>query len=91
MDWSDVRKSEEDVKRQIGDVPDTRSKEQRGQIRTPLGLASPNYCANCGRQFGFVYVSTIHIFYLCDDCEEQHGILPLPVVDEDYMRGRKEV
>lgn len=81
----------EQIARIVGSgAPDCRPKDQRGQIRTPHGLATPVFCANCGMPNGFAYVDTSHIFYLCNDCEEKHGLLDLPTVDEDYVRGRKE-
>ncbi len=80
----------EDIRQNLGDLPDSRPKVQRGQIRTPKGNATPVFCINCGGQFGFAYVDTAAIVYLCDECEKVGGGLPLPVVDEDYIRGRKE-
>lgn len=82
---------DEHLRRLIGDIPDSRPRERRGEFRTPAGIdASPVYCANCGKPSGYAYVSTDFILYLCDECEKVGGGLPLPVVDEDYVRGRKE-
>ena len=80
----------EDLRKLIGDLPDSRPHDQRGQIRTPAGLATPVFCINCGGQFGFAFVDTAAIIYVCDECEGRHGGLPLPVVDEDYVRARNK-
>lgn len=81
------RETVEQVERLFGDLPDSRPKVRRGDIRTPHGNATPVFCANCGRASGFAFVDTTRILYLCDECEAKHGGLPLPVVDEDYVRG----
>jgi len=85
---NDQEVTREDIRRLVGGLPDSRPRDQRGQIRTPAGTATPVYCANCHRQFGFAFVCTDYIFYLCNDCEAVGGTLPLPTVDEDYVRGR---
>ena len=78
----------EDIRRLVGDLPDSRPREQREQIQTPRGTATPVFCANCGKQSGYAYTSTEFIIYICDACEQAGGALPLPVVDEEYVRGR---
>lgn len=83
-----MAEASEDIRRIVGDLPDSRPREKRGQIRTPRGMATPVYCVNCGKQFGFAYASTEFILYICDACEKAGGALPLPVVDEEYVRGR---
>lgn len=60
-------------------------------MRTPHGNATPVFCIYCCKQDGFAYVDTTHIICVCDDCVHTHGSLPLPVVDEDYVRGRKGI
>ncbi|HZC32644.1 MAG TPA: hypothetical protein VE640_05080, partial [Candidatus Bathyarchaeia archaeon] len=55
---------------------------------TPHGNATPVFCINCGKQDGYAYVDTSALIRLCDECEAKTGGLPLPVVDEDYVRGR---
>jgi NAD-dependent SIR2 family protein deacetylase len=82
--------TQRDLAELVGPLPDSRPADQRGQIRTPQGNATPVYCINCHRQFGYAWMSTEKIVYVCDECEKKHGGLPLPVVDEDYIRGRKE-
>jgi hypothetical protein len=79
----------EDTRRLLGSIPDSRPKVQRGQILTPLGWATPVFCVSCGAPGGFAFVDTTFILYLCPDCEKFGGGLDLPVVDEDYVRGRK--
>ena len=71
----------------VGDLPDSRAKNARGEIRTPRGNAVPVFCINCGKDQGFAYVGTGAIIRLCDECEERHGGLPLPTVDERIVRG----
>jgi len=68
-------------------LPDSRPREQRGQIRTPHGLASPIYCANCGKFKGYVFVSTEFMFYLCDDCDRFGNGLEIPIVDEQTVKA----
>jgi len=72
-----------------GGLPDCRSREQRGQIRTPFGLASPVYCASCGRMNGYTFADTAHLFYLCNDCDEYGAGLDLPVVDPGTVAAVK--
>jgi hypothetical protein len=78
----------EGVRRLVGGLPDSRPRDQRGQIRTPRGNATPVFCANCGKPAGFAYVSTEFIIFICDACEQAGGALTLPVVDEGCVRGR---
>lgn len=66
--------------------PDSRTKAQRGQIQTPMGLASPVYCASCGRFAGYTFASTEFMFYLCDGgCDKYGNGLDLPVVDPETV------
>lgn len=78
-----------DLEELVGELPDSRPREQRGQILTPHGNATPVYCINCGRQDGYAFVPTESIICVCAECEKKCGGLPLPVVDEDYVRGRQ--
>jgi hypothetical protein len=56
-------------------LPDSRAREVRGSIRSPLGNLVPIYCANCGRRYGMVNAELIpFVFALCDTaCVEKHG------------------
>jgi hypothetical protein len=63
-------------------LPDSRSTARRGEIRTPLGNASPIYCANCGAFAGYTFVNTEFMFYLCEGCDHHGTGLDLPIVDE---------
>lgn len=79
------------LRRLAGGFEDSRPRDEKGAMRTPHGNATPVFCVSCGAFGGFAFVDTTYIVYLCDGCEEKHGGLDLPVADEDYVRGRKEV
>ena len=83
----DAAKVKEDVKRLFGNAPDCRAKFNRGQIRTPMGLATPYYCANCGEFAGYVVGAVEGFFYLCNGCDKHGTGLDLPIVDEATVRA----
>lgn len=66
-------------------LPDSRTRELRGSIRTPFGEAQPVYCANCAKFKGYVFVATEFMFYLCDDCDVHGTGVDLPVVPADEI------
>lgn len=70
-------------------APDCRSRAQRGQIRTPMGLATPVFCANCGKDGGYTYADTTFMFYLCGDCDKHGNGLDLPVVTPKMIEAVK--
>lgn len=90
MGFSEERIAKEEIARLTGNLDDSRPREERGVIRTPLGNATPVFCVSCAKAGGYAYVNTDSIIYVCDDCTAKHGGLPLPVADEDYVRGRKD-
>ena len=76
-----------ELRRLVGELPDSRARSGRGEVRTPRGGAVPVYCISCGTDVGFSYVATAAIVALCEECERRCGGLPLPVVDERIVRG----
>lgn len=55
-------------------LPDSRSRERRGAIRSPQGTLIPVYCANCGKRWGMVPEEFITFdFCLCDPCADKYG------------------
>ena len=66
-------------------MPESRARVARGEIRTPLGTATPVFCASCGGKAGFTFASTDFMFYLCDECDVYGSGLDLPVVDPDEI------
>lgn len=77
----------EQIRRLAGIAPDCRSREQRGQIQTPFGLATPVFCANCGKKSGYVFADTSYYFHLCNDCDPHGRGLDVPIVDESIVRS----
>jgi hypothetical protein len=67
--------------------PDSRSKEDRGQIATPYGLASKVYCADCGRFSGYVFGDVSLMFYLCNSCDKTGTGIDLPVIDPEVLKA----
>ena len=64
---------------------DGRTRENKGQVSHPLGYMDRVYCVNCGRPGGLVTHDWIeYIFYLCDNCAETYGGLPLPEVPWEH-------
>jgi hypothetical protein len=66
-------------------LPDSRTRQQKGSIRTPFGEAYPVFCANCGKDCGYTFASTEFMFYLCEGCDVHGDGLDLPVVSEDVI------
>jgi hypothetical protein len=55
-------------------LPDSRARETRGSIRSPLGNLIPVHCANCGKPWGKVNETDLTFaFALCDKCAETYG------------------
>jgi hypothetical protein len=55
-------------------LPDSRARETRGSIRSPLGNLIPVHCANCGKPWGMVNEKDLTFaFALCDACAETYG------------------
>lgn len=58
-------------------LPDSRCRERRGGIRSPLGTLIPIYCANCGKPQGMAPETMVTFaFALCQPCADAgHGDL----------------
>lgn len=54
-------------------LPDSRARETRQRIFTPAGTYVPFFCANCGKECGSCPEDNTFLFYLCPNCEKQHG------------------
>lgn len=55
-------------------LPDSRARESRGVIRSPLGNLVQIFCANCGTPWGMVPEEHITFaFAMCEPCAEKYG------------------
>ncbi len=55
-------------------LPDSRAREIRGRVFTPMGAFVPVFCANCGAEGGLCPEENMtFMFYLCNKCAETHG------------------
>lgn len=56
-------------------LPDSRMRERKGGVHSAThGNLIPIFCANCGKEWGFVPENFITFaFALCDKCAETHG------------------
>ena len=55
-------------------LPDSRTRDAKGGVRSPLGTLIPIYCANCGKRWGLVPENAITFaFALCESCAESLG------------------
>jgi hypothetical protein len=72
-------------------LPDSRPKISRGDKFSKVwGWMEKIFCVNCGKDGGVVTRDSIpFVLYLCDDCAQKHGHLPLPVVPDKLVRGEK--
>jgi hypothetical protein len=77
-------------------LPDARPTPAAGRTITRgeqqhkvLGWMEPIYCVNCGVSGGMVTKAwAAHCFYLCDDCVDKHGAIPVPELPESLVRGK---
>lgn len=59
-------------------------RRKRTEVRTALGWSERVFCVNCGVPGGAVAKEWAdHVFYLCNDCADARGGLPLPEVPPD--------
>ena len=55
-------------------LPDSRCREVRGVVASPLGNLVPVYCASCGTEWGKVpEKGCTFAFVICNDCEAKNG------------------
>jgi hypothetical protein len=74
-------------------LPDSRLRESKGAIQSPLGMWVPIFCANCGTEGGAVPVeNTTFAFWLCTPCAETHGHIAgtMMMPDEVFFELLKE-
>lgn len=83
-------RTKDDLDMLIGNLPDSRPREEREVVRTPHGGMVKVFCISCGAEMGHALITTDRIIGMCDGCVEKHGGLPLPVVDEDYLQFRRK-
>lgn len=74
-------------------LPDSRAKETKGRIFTPMGAFVPVFCANCGVPGGHCPEENMtFLFYLCQKCFETHGevagVMMMP--DEVFFEKLKQ-
>lgn len=70
------------------ECPDARARRSLNEKKHRLlGWMSEIFCVNCGTSGGMITQDwAAHVFYLCDECAEVHGRLPLPDL-EPLVRG----
>ncbi len=74
-------------------VPDSRLRDPKGETwwkpPTPdfCTKLEPIFCVNCGEPRGYVTTNIPCVLFLCDECFETYGGLPLPEIPEAYVRG----
>lgn len=76
-------------------LPDSRLKPvqtPKGGICGPNGWWVPMFCANCFTPAGFCPQESTHVFYLCDDCVDKHGVPAgmMAVPDEVFWETVKQ-
>lgn len=55
-------------------LPDSRAKETKNRIFTPMGTWVPVFCANCGADGGSCPEENMtFLFYICKLCAEKYG------------------
>jgi hypothetical protein len=71
-------------------LPDARLqfRRKRTEIPGPFGkFYELCFCVNCGRNGGAVTKEwSPHVFYLCQDCADKWGTLPMPQVPDELVR-----
>ena len=74
-------------------LPDSRAREARGPVQTPMGWMVPIFCANCGREGGLVPEENCNFaFWLCTPCFQTHGELAgtMAIPDHAFFEQVKE-
>ena len=70
-------------------LPSSKLKKPTGEKFHRHANWEPIFCANCGRDGGYVPKDTVkHAFWLCNDCWEKHGTIAgaLAVPDEQFWK-----
>jgi hypothetical protein len=67
-------------------LPDSRAREAKGSVRSPIGNLIPGYCANCGIRWGMVPENdTTFLFVLCQPCADSWGPIAHTYVEPDAV------
>jgi hypothetical protein len=67
-------------------LPDSRTRERKGSIRSALGNLIPGYCANCGIPWGMVAENDVtFLFTLCQECADEFGPIAHTYMEPDYV------
>lgn len=67
-------------------LPDSRTREVRGVVRSPHGNLVQIFCANCGKPWGQVPEKMITFaFALCDACAEAYGDIAYTYKEPDEV------
>ena len=74
-------------------LPDSRAKDTKNRIYSPIGTWIPFFCANCGKECGSCPEENMtFLFYLCPECFKTHGeiagLMMLP--DEVFFEKLKQ-
>jgi hypothetical protein len=70
-------------------LPSSKLKRPVGEKFFRQGNWEPIFCANCGTDGGYVpKETTIHAFWLCNDCWQKHGEIAgaMTVPDEEFWK-----
>jgi hypothetical protein len=80
--------------KKIADIlPDSRARETRGRIFTPMGPWIPVFCASCGVPGGSCPEENMtFMFYLCPKCAETYGDIAgtMMMPDEVFFQKLKD-
>jgi hypothetical protein len=70
-------------------LPDARARQSRNEKKHRLlGWMEEIFCVNCGTSGGMISKAwAAHVFYLCDDCVNTHGRVPVPEIPESLVRS----
>lgn len=69
-----------------GILPDSRARETKGRIFTPMGTWIPIFCANCGADGGSCPEENMNfMFYLCNECFKKYGQIAGTMVMPDEV------
>lgn len=74
-------------------LPDSRAREAKGRVFTPMGAFVPVFCANCGVDGGLCPEENMtFMFYLCNECAQTYGTIAgtLMMPDELFWEQVKQ-
>lgn len=71
-------------------LPDSRARDSRGAIMTPMGYMVPIFCANCGVKGGLTFEENMtFLFWQCNPCFAKYGQLTNTMVMPDEVYWQK--